>query len=207
MRMFNWFVSIVLLISCCACGKHSQATAGTGGNNSSTASGTGSNATGTAPASSNSGSSFNIQPAQIAALINIGTSQALSFGLGQWKDTASATLAATQIKSLIAGTVQPYLSGSQSVPSDIVNTILKDQLFTTIPVQAQLLITGAASFLNGYLQPPSANTFLSADEVSYLQAFFNGLSSGSDLYLSGHPAKSMPKMPRGEPRWLNARVR
>lgn len=150
------------------------------------------------------GSAPIISSLQGAALEQALVSQGLSFGLSAMKDQVAANAAAQQLNMVISNTIQPYLSGDVSnVPSNVIDTLLKEQMFTTLPQDVQLLISAAASLANSYLPVPSATTYLSQDELNYLRGLVNGLQSGANLYLAGHVTKAPRGLLREQSKWLN----
>lgn len=145
-----------------------------------------------------------ISSSQGAALEQTLVAQGLSFGLGSIKDQVAARAAADQINLIISNTVGPYLSGNlTTVPSNIIDTLLKEQLFTSLPTEVQMLISGAASLANSYLPVPGPTTYLNQDDLNYLRGLINGLQSGANLYLAGHPATKATRGLGHTPIWLN----
>ncbi len=82
---------------------------------------------------------------------------------------------------------------------------MNENFFSHIPTEASGFISLAASALDQFLPVPSADGYLSAEQVSYLKAFFTGVSSGADAYLVGNPAKSY-RAPRAPGQWFKTRV-
>ncbi len=143
-----------------------------------------------------------------ANTIHAVTQTTVSFGLTVYggKDAVEAKAAATQIQSIVAGSILPYLNGSQGVSTAVLNTALKEN-FINLPKAAQEIITLAGALLDQYLPVPSATTFLSDAQLAYAKAFFNGLSDGAGQYLGNKagPGLELSKvnLPQSGGNWLN----
>ncbi len=140
--------------------------------------------------------------------IQLVTQTTIGFGLTVLggKDAAEAKLIATQIQTIVSGSILPYLNGSQGVSTAVIDTALKEN-FVNLPVGAQSMISLAAALLDQYLPAPGANTFLTPQELAYAKAFFQGLSDGAGQYLGNKAAPSVElskvNLPQAPGNWLN----
>ncbi len=142
-----------------------------------------------------------------ANTIHAVTQTTVSFGLTVYggKDAVEAKAAATQIQTIVAGSILPYLNGSPGVSTAVLNTALKEN-FINLPQAAQEIITLAGALLDQYLPVPSATTFLSDAQLAYAKAFFNGLSDGAGQYLGTKVAirnVERATLPASGGNWLN----
>lgn len=158
-----------------------------------------------------SGCAFNKpSPATVVAIINVGTDEALVISLQQWeqKDRYNTKKAATDISAVVTNVLIPYLDNNKNLASNALNTILTDNLITIpdIPNSIKSAIQLSAVILDDYLPAPTASTYLTADQISYVRAFLTGLQTGSNQYLSGIPVNvqhSSSKAKNKQGKWLH----
>lgn len=108
---------------------------------------------------------------------------------------------ALEVQSIVITNVLPYLDGATGISSAIVDAFLK-QSFVHLPQIVKDIISTAAVILDQYVPIPGASA-LSANSISYIKAFFKGLSEGCADYAAGrsrsHRGKTL-KLQSGQ--WL-----
>lgn len=145
-----------------------------------------------------------------AALIRAATAESLTVGLsfyaGQGHDKEAAIIAA-QIKDFSNATALAYLNGTSGATTAAVNGFLGAQI-VSLPPDAANLIHLAATVLDALpeMSAPTVTTVLSPAQLSYLTAFFQGLSDGSTQYLAGIQPSAAAKakdQPKAVGAWFN----
>lgn len=142
-------------------------------------------------------------PTVIAAGIQTGASAAGYAGLVAYgkKHPGDAHKVAQAVSDITGGTVLPYIEGAgTAVASSALNDIMRQQ-FAILDPEARALVAMAAGALDAFLPAPAPGTYLTAEQVGYLKAFFSGLKAGADAYLAGDvPKASRVVLKRGA--WL-----
>ncbi len=133
--------------------------------------------------------------ARNAQIIQVATAQAVALGLNVYANEGhrdEALVIATKIKEMVGSSALAYLNGTTGASSAAVNTFMNSQ-FVNLPGEAQSFISLAATLLDTYLPAPSANSVIDADQLSYIKAFFQGLSDGATQFAANPPAvKAVP---------------
>ncbi len=149
--------------------------------------------------------------ARNAQIIRTATAQAVSLGLTIYANQdrrAEALIVANKISGMVEFTALPYINGTSGVSSAAANGFLTGQ-FVDLPSEVQSIISLAAIILDTYLPAPSADTVLSAEQLSYVRAFFQGLNDGSEQFSAKPPAqRAAPGLleraaPASKPAWFN----
>ncbi len=148
--------------------------------------------------------------AKNAQLIRLAASQSVALGLSAYASDghqAEAVAIATKMRAIVTSSALPYFAGATGAPSAMINAFINGQ-FVELPGIAQSVIGFAASILDSYVPAPAAGAYLSADQVTYIKAFFQGLDDGAVQFLASPlPAtKAMSKdapvaIPNGK--WFN----
>lgn len=136
------------------------------------------------PVPTDPGTTTGANPTTVA-LIQSATAKTVSVGLAFYatKNAEEAKKVAAQIQSIVATTVLPYLNGATGLSSSVVDAVLK-QNFINLPGLAKDVIALAATLLDSYIPAPS-EVLMSAANVAYMKAFFNGLNQGCADFLAG----------------------
>lgn len=180
MKTVNLLAIFVVLLAMTSCGKSPDPAPVNGTTPSTTATSTTTPAAPTAPTAAEIAQNCT----DITLITQNGISLALS-GIAS-SNPADAKTAATQIQTIVNGTILPLLTGSGGIPSSVVNTLLKEN-FVTLPSTATNIVSIAAGILDQYIQAPATDTFLTAAEISYANAFFTAMSNGAGMYLASAP--------------------
>jgi len=132
-----------------------------------------------------------VDPEVIRTSLRLTGKYGSAFGLKKWgeKDPASAKECATALSANIKGVLIPYLDGQNLPSSAEVQAFINSSLFKNVNPAVKEAIVAASVALDAVLPIPKADTYLNADQVSYVKAFLTGLQQGCDQYLGEQSGK------------------
>lgn len=142
-----------------------------------------------------------IDPSVIRTSLQMTGKYGTAFGLKKWaeKEPAAAKEAATALTANIIGTLIPYLDGGKLPSSSEVQAIITSSLFKNVNPAIKDAIIACSVALDAVLPIPSADTYLTADQVSYVKAFLTGVKQGCDQYVGTADGKAQAEKP---PVWI-----
>lgn len=122
--------------------------------------------------------------------------QGTAFGLKKWAQTQpdSAKETANALKDNINNVLLPYLNGSTLPSSAEIQAFINSSLFKNVPDSVKEAIILASLALDSALPIPGSDTYLDADQLSYIKSFLTGVSTGCDDFL-GTKDKDMKVTP------------
>ena len=130
-----------------------------------------------------------VDPEVVRSALRLTGKYGSNFGLKKWaeKDPKSAKECATALSANIKGTLIPYLDGGNLPSSSEVQAMINSSLFKNVNAAVKEAIVAASVALDAVLPVPKADTYLTAEHVSYIKAFLTGLSQGCDQFSSDKP--------------------
>lgn len=131
-------------------------------------------------------------PAKVANIIQIGTTDAVALGLVAVPDAAEATQIATLAEQVLDQNVLPVLNGDNAGLVSGLGDILALNAFNDPKLsKVKLVLEAAMPILEAYLPPDVAHAgSIPPDVKAYLLSFFTGARQGISNYLGG---KAMAK--------------
>jgi hypothetical protein len=142
-----------------------------------------------------------IDPSVIRTSLQMTAKYGTAFGLKKWgeKEPAAAKEAATALTANITGVLIPYLDGGKLPSSAEVQAMINSSLFKNVNPAIKDAILACSVALDAVLPIPSADTYLDANQVSYVKAFMTGIKQGCDGYIGNAEGKAQAEKP---PVWI-----
>jgi hypothetical protein len=133
-----------------------------------------------------------IDPSVIRTSLQMTAKYGTAFGLKKWseKEPAAAKEAATALSANITGTLIPYLDGGKLPSSSEVQAMITSSLFKNVNPAIKDAIIACSVALDAVLPIPAADTYLDANQVSYVKAFLTGIKQGCDQYIGNAEGKA-----------------
>jgi len=119
--------------------------------------------------------------ATVSNAIKASTKVAITLGMNQLdkKNHELAVQTAQKTQKAVTELVLPYLDGEAiQLTSKVIEEALKEKFFKNLTPEIKDAIVAAAAVLDVYLPLPDAQTKLTADQLTYLKSFFNGVQDG-----------------------------
>lgn len=148
-----------------------------------------------------SGCDKKVDPEVIRTALRMSGKYGSNFGLKKWaeKDPGSAKECATALAANIKGVLIPYLDGGNLPASSEVQAFISSSLFKGVNPAVKEAIVAASVALDAVLPVPKADTYLTAEHISYIKAFLTGLQQGCDQYIGQAEGKAQAEPP---PVWI-----
>ena len=124
----------------------------------------------------------------VTAAAQLGTSAGLNALVK--KNPTVANSIATAASTNISTNILPYLNnGATLLTSAEIETYLQTAMFDKLPDEVKTAVVAAFAVLDLYLPIPDSKTYLTADQIKLISAFFQGVQQGCDEFNS--PSRSI----------------